>query len=99
MKKELIPMDDSNEADMLNRIAFGMTAKQFREEKYIEKSEPIRSHLSTEEVALLDYLQHLEVGFMYSIPDFQQRKQKLEWCANNWRRKRAGNLLMERREA
>ena len=81
---------------MLNRIAIGMTAKQFRATNHIEKSEPIRPHLSREEAALLDYLQHLDVGFVYSIPDFQERKQKLEWCAMNWRRKQGKNSLTEK---
>ena len=95
MHEEARPYHYSNEADMLNRIAFGMTARQFREVNHLEKSEPIRPHLPTEEAALLDYLQHLDVGFVYSIPDFQERKQKLEWCAMNWRRKRM-TLLTEK---
>ena len=73
---------------MLNRIAIGMTAKQFREKDSIEKAEPIRPHLNQNEVALLDYLQHIDVGFVYSIPDFQERKRMLEWCAMNWKKKK-----------
>ena len=78
------PYHYSNEADMLNRIAIGCTAKQFREKNGIEKSEPIRPHLDSEKSELLDYLQRVDVGLVYSMPDFQMRKQKLEWCADKW---------------
>ena len=85
---EAKPWHYINEADMLNRIVLGMTAKQYREKNRLEKSEPIRPHFNPDETALMDYLQHLDAGFVYSIHDFQERKQKLEWCAMNWRRKR-----------
>ena len=87
------PYHYSNEADMLNRIVVGMTAKAYREEHGIPKGEPIRPHFKPDEGALMEYLQHLDAGFVYSIPDFQQRKQKLEWCAMNWRRKRHSVLI------
>ena len=87
------PYHYSNEADMLNRIVVGMTAKAYREEHGIPKSEPIRPHFNPDEAALMEYLQHIDAGFVFSIPDFQQRKQKLEWCAMNWRRKRHPELI------
>ena len=90
------PYHYSNEADMLNRIVIGMTAKQFREQNHLEKGEPIRPHFNPDEAALMEYLQHVDAGFVYSITDFQQRKQKLEWCAMNWRRKRYGTMLIEK---
>lgn len=82
------PYHYSNEADMLNRIVLGMTAKQYREKHHIDKCDPIRPHLSEDEAALLEYLQRVDVGFVYCIHDFQERKQKLEWCAMKWREKR-----------
>ena len=90
------PYHYSNEADMLNRIVVGTTAKVYREEHGIPKSEPIRPYFTSDEAALMEYLQHLDVGFVYSIPDFQQRKQKLEWCAMNWRRKKHADMLMKK---
>ena len=90
--EEAKPFHFSNEADMLNRIVVGMTAKAYREEHGIPKSEPIRPHFTTEEAALMEYLQYLDTGFLYSISDFQQRKQKLEWCAVNWKRKHVTSI-------
>nr|DAF01942.1 MAG TPA: regulatory protein [Caudoviricetes sp.] len=67
----------SNEADMLNRIVLGMPAKQFRLANGIEKGQSIRPYLTAKQIHALDRLQHLDYGFLYSCPDFQQRKQLL----------------------
>lgn len=75
------PYDYSNEADMLNRIVLGMTAKQYREKYGIPKNEPIRPHFSLDEAALMEQLQIMDVGFQYSEPDYRKRKQMLEWYA------------------
>ena len=75
---------DSNEADLLNRIVLGMTAKQYREKHGIQKGEPIRPYMTVEETKLMEWLQMLDVGFQYSIPDFQERKKKLEQLARQW---------------
>ena len=71
----------SNEMDMLNKIALGMTAKQFRKAKNIPEDEPIRPHLTSTQAALLDLLQNFDIGFVVAVPDFQQRKQLLEYQA------------------
>ena len=71
----------SNEMDMLNRIVLGMTAKQFREANHIPAEQPIRPYLSVTDVELLNKLQIFDVGFVVAIPDFQQRKQMLEYQA------------------
>ena len=81
------PYDYSNEADMLNRIVTGMTARKYREEKKIAKSESIRPYLSMEQAELMDYLQRVDVGLIYSVPNYQERRQKLEWCAMKWHSK------------
>lgn len=67
----------SNEADMLNRIVLGMSAKQFRLANGIEKGQSIRPYLTAQQIHALDRLQHLDYGLLYSCPDFQQRKQML----------------------
>lgn len=67
----------SNEADMLNRIVLGMSAKQFRLANGIEKGQSIRPYLTAKQIHALDRLQHLDYGLLYSCPDFQQRKQLL----------------------
>lgn len=82
------PWDYSNEADMINRIVLGMTAKQFREKHSIPKAEPIRPHLTSEEAELMQRLQFIDIGLQYAMPDFQQRKRQLEWYAGQWRETR-----------
>lgn len=67
----------SNEADMLNRIVLGMSAKQFRLTNGIKKGQSIRPYLAAKQIHALDRLQHLDYGLLYSCPDFQQRKQLL----------------------
>ena len=73
------PYHFTNECDMLNRLAIGMTAKQFREAHGLTKGESIRPFLTREQIELIDLLQTLDVGLLISTPDFQQRKRYLEW--------------------
>jgi Rha family phage regulatory protein len=73
------PYHFSNECDMLNRVALGMTAKQFRAEHGIEKGQSIRPYLTEQQVTLLDNLQKIDIGLLVAVPDFQQRKRHLEW--------------------
>ena len=69
----------SNEADMLNRLVFGMTAKQFREKNGLEKGESLRPHLNDEQIWLMNLLQKVDIGLMIAVPDFEARKRQLEW--------------------
>ena len=71
----------SNEMDMLNRIVLGMTAKQYRDKNHIPANEPIRPHFSNAEAELMTLLQNFDIGFVIAVPDFQQRKQMLEYQA------------------
>ena len=80
-REDVKPYHFSNEADMLNRIVLGMTAKQYREKHGIQKSELIRPHMTPTETALMSQLQIIDVGLQYSTPDYQQRKRMLEWYA------------------
>lgn len=80
----------SSEMDMLNRIALGMTAKQFRELHHIPASEAIRPHLTSDELALLDMLQRFDIGFVIAVPDYQQRKRLLEYQALKWKQSKDG---------
>ena len=77
----------SNEMDMLNRLVLGMTAKEYREKHNIPKSEPIRSYFTPAQAELMKLLQNFDIGFVIAIPDFQQRKQMLEYQAMKWREK------------
>ncbi|WP_342417152.1 Rha family transcriptional regulator [Paenibacillus sp. FSL R10-2782] len=67
----------SNEADMINRVVLGMSAKQFREANGITKGESIRRYLTTEQIQAVETLQRVDIGLIVAIPDFQQRKEIL----------------------
>ena len=69
----------SNECNMLNRIVLGKTAKEVREEHGLKKGTSIRPYLTNEEIEAIDQLQRVDIGLLISTPDFQQRKQYLEW--------------------
>ena len=69
----------SNEADLLNRIALGKTAKQVREEHGLKPGTSIRPYLTTKQIEAIDLLQRVDIGLLVSTPDFQERKRYLEW--------------------
>lgn len=73
------PYHFSNECNMINRIVIGMTAKQFREKHGIAKGESIRPFLTAEQVDRLEILQKVDVGLLVAVPDYNQRKNQLEW--------------------
>lgn len=73
------PYHFSNECDMLNKIVLGVTAKQFREQRNINKGESIRPYLNQEQIEMLDILQKVDIGLLVSVPSFEQRKRHLEW--------------------
>lgn len=67
----------SNEADMINRIVLGMSAKKFRELHGIAKGVSIRPYLSAEQIKAIETLQRVDIGLIVAIPDYEQRKQTL----------------------
>lgn len=73
------PYHFSNEADMLNRLVLGQTAKQFREAHGLGKGESIRPYLADEQIKTLDTLQKVDIGLLLAMPDFNQRKRQLQW--------------------
>ena len=68
----------SNEIDMINRLAIGKTAKQFRIEHGIPKGESIRPYLTTEQLARIERLQIADVGLLAAVPDYAERRLLLE---------------------
>ena len=76
------PYHYSNELNMLNRLVIGMTAKQFREKHGLPKDEPIRPHMTIEQLEVMDKLQQIDCGLVLSITDYHQRQAKLEWVAS-----------------
>ena len=73
------PYHFSNEADLLNRIVLGKTAKQVREEHDLMPGTSIRPYLTTKQIEAIDLLQRVDIGLLVSTPDFQERKRYLEW--------------------
>ncbi len=69
----------SNEADLLNRIVLGKTAKQVREENGLKSGTSIRPYLTKDQIEAIDKLQRVDIGLLVSTPDFQERKRYLEW--------------------
>jgi len=67
-----------NEADMINRIVLGVSARQFREERGIPKGESIRPHLSAQEVKAIEALQRADIGLLMAITEFEDRKAALK---------------------
>lgn len=67
----------SNELDMINRIVLGMSSKQFREQRGLEKVGSIRPYLTPEQAESVKNLQRIDIGLILAIPDFYQRKQIL----------------------
>lgn len=68
----------SNEADMINRIVLGTTAKQFRKERGIDKDESIREHITLWQTAAIQKLQRFDTGLVVAVQDFEQRKEILK---------------------
>lgn len=81
------PYHYSNEANMLNRLAIGMTAKEFRVLHGLQDGESIRPYLTPEQVDTLDTLQKIDTGLMLAMPDFNQRKRQLQWYLDRTQRK------------
>lgn len=67
----------SNECDMINRLATGMSARQFREAHGIAKGESIRPYLTPEQARMTDDLQRVDIGLLVAVPDFKERKAAL----------------------
>lgn len=68
----------SNECNMLNRIITGYSAKDFRERNGIQKGESIRPYMDKYQLKLLEVLQKVDIGLLYSGLSYQERKNKLE---------------------
>ncbi|GAB0151085.1 hypothetical protein MnBA_04850 [Marinobacterium sp. BA1] len=67
----------SNEYDLINRIALGSTAKQFRARHGLAANEAIRDHLSPIEMQCITHLQNIDTGLIEAGMTFEQRKKRL----------------------
>lgn len=75
--KEIKPFHFSNEYDLINRVALGMTAKQYRAHHSFDKVTPIRDTLTLCEIECIEHLQRLNASLIDIGMDFDQRKAKL----------------------
>jgi len=67
----------SNEYDLINRIALGCTAKQFRARHGLASNEAIRDHLTPLEMQCITHLQNIDTGLIEAGMTFEQRKKRL----------------------
>ncbi|WP_242688249.1 hypothetical protein [Photorhabdus stackebrandtii] len=67
----------SNEADLINRIALGMTAAKFRVHHEIDKKEPISDYLTPEQIRCVTELQRANTVFISMGWDYEQHKSTL----------------------
>ncbi|QWU15709.1 phage regulatory protein, rha family [Paenibacillus sophorae] len=86
----------SNEADMINRIVLGMSAKKFREANGIAKGESIRPFLSSEQIKAVEDLQRADIGLLMAGLDFDERKQRLTHFMERMRTRRLPNASRPR---
>ncbi|MBE4946336.1 MULTISPECIES: Rha family transcriptional regulator [unclassified Enterobacter cloacae complex] len=75
--KQIAPHHFSNEADLINRLALGMTAAKFRVHHEIGKKDPIRDYLTPEQIHCITELQRANTVFISMGWDFEQRKEVL----------------------
>jgi phage regulator Rha-like protein len=68
----------SNELNMINQIVTGMTARQFKDVHRLENVNSIRPYLSHAELEAVKSLQRIDIGLIYSMPDYYERKRFLE---------------------
>ncbi len=75
--KEIKPYHFSNEADLINRIALGMTAAKFRVHHDLKKDAGIRDYITPEQLRCVTELQRANTVFIGMGWDFEKRKQEL----------------------
>ncbi|RKS87318.1 KilA domain-containing protein [Orbus hercynius] len=75
--KEPKPYDFSNEANLINRLALGMTASKFKDIHDIGKNEPIRDHLTPCQIKCITDLQRANTAFIQLGMNYEERKTKL----------------------
>lgn len=78
------PYHFSNECDLINRVAIGQSAKQFRLANGIEKGKSIRPYLTKRQLELIEVLQKVDVGLLVAFPNYEERKKHLEWYKAKW---------------
>lgn len=86
------PYHFSNESDLINRIALGMTANKFRKHHEIEKGEAIRDYMTVCQLNCIIDLQRANTVYIEDGLGFEERKVKL---TNLFNRKHKQKLIEE----
>lgn len=73
----------SNEADLLNRIALGMTSAKFKVHHDIDDKDAIRDYLTLEQKNALLSLQRANTAYIEEGVSFEERKERLTKLFNN----------------
>jgi Rha family phage regulatory protein len=69
----------SNEADMINRIVLGMTAKEFKKANEIDEHvNSIRPYLEKKQIHMIHMLQSIDIAYLDDDIPYKERKEKLE---------------------
>lgn len=68
----------ANEADMINRIVIGMSAKEYRDAHGLVSSDNIRDHVTTEELYLIDQLLITDSHLINVGMDYDERRELLQ---------------------
>lgn len=79
------PYHYSNEVNMIYRLVLGMDAKKYRKQIGIAASEPLRPHLTHEQIQAVEYLQRIDVGLIVAGLSYDERKAKLSASAQRRR--------------
>lgn len=75
--KEVAHYHFSNEFDLINRVALGQSAKQYREAHGMSKDEAIRDSLTPMEIRCIEHLQRANATMIDLGYDFDRRKTEL----------------------
>lgn len=69
----------SNEADMINRIVLGMTAREFKKANELDEHvNSIRPYLEKKQIKMIHLLQTLDIAYLDDDIPYSERKEKLE---------------------
>lgn len=75
--KDIAHYHFSNEFDLINRVALGQSAKQYREAHGLSKDEAIRDHLTPMEIRCIEHLQRANATMIDLGYEFEKRKTEL----------------------
>lgn len=86
----------ANECNLVNKIAIGMTAKEYKIKHNLPlETKSIRPYLTPEEIKAVDLTQAADVVMCRLFPNYDERKQKLEeYVSVTLRRDKLDKLLM-----